>query len=215
MRGAILKRIKMFAVMVILFLVVPFLAVGQVHGRYDGWCDSLQNATSPDLVQFLNAVVPDEKNARCVTWAIHQLGNEHHEPAIPALVKLLDFRIPRTPVEEIFHGLSEETFPAEAALELIGKKVLPEVLRAIEADSTSAIARENALSVWMQIYRESDEQPKGVSLLKQEENRVSDSAIKQKLRWAVQKALTYCNPPEKAACQEAAATGVPDKGDVL
>jgi len=121
----------------------------------------------------------------------------------------LDFRIPRTPVEEIFHGLSEETFPAEAALELIGKKVLPEVLRAIEADSTSAIARENALSVWMQIYRESDEQPKGVSLLKQEENRVSDSAIKQKLRWAVQKALTYCNPPEKAACQEAAATGVP------
>jgi hypothetical protein len=161
------------------------------------------------LVQFLNAVVPNETNSRCVTWAIHKLGNEHHEPAIPALVKLLDFRLPRTPVEEIFHGLSEESFPAEAALELIGKKALPEVLRAIEADSTSAIARENALSVWMEIYRESDEQPKGVSLLKQEETKVSDSATKQKLRWAVQKALTYCNPPEKAACRQAAATGVP------
>ena len=52
-------------------------------------------------------------------------------------------------MEEIFHSLSEETFPAEAALERIGKKALPEVLRVIEADSTPAIARENALSVWM------------------------------------------------------------------
>ena len=209
MRGAILKGIKITAVTLILCLVVPFLALGQVHDKFEGWCDSLQNASSPDLVQFLNAVVPGEMNARCITWAIHKLGNEHHEPAIPPLVRLLDFRSPRTPVEEIFHGLSEESFPAKAALETIGKKALPEVLRAIEADSTSATARENALSVWMEIYRESDEQPKGVSLLKQEETKVGDSAMKQKLRWAVQKALTYCNPPEKAACQQAAATGVP------
>ena len=183
------------------------LAFGQANEKYEGWCYGLQNASSLDLLEFLNAVVPDEWNARCITWAIHKLGKEHHEPAIPAIVKLLDFRIPRTPVEEIFHSLSEETFPAEAALERIGKKALPEVLRAIEADSTSAIARENALSVWMEIHRESDEQPKGVSLLKQEETHASDSAIKQKLRWAVQKALIYCNPPEKIACEEAATAG--------
>jgi len=205
MRGAILRGIKIGAATLVLCLAIPLLALGQVHEKYEGWCDSLQNASSTDLVQYLNAVVPDEQNARCVTWAINKLGNEHYEPAVPTLVKLLDFRLPQTRVEEIFHGLSQESFPAEAALELIGKKALPEVLRVIEADSTSVTGRENALSVWMEIYRESDEQPKGVSLLKQEETKVSESAIKQKLRWAVQKALTYCNPPEKAACQQAAA----------
>jgi hypothetical protein len=202
-----LRGIRIVVVTLILRLAIPFVALGQVHEKFEGWCDGLQNASSPDLVQFLNAVAPDEKNARCITWTIHRLGNEHHEPAIPALVKLLDFRLPRTPVEEIFHGLSEESFPAEAALELIGKKVLPKVLRAIEADSTSATARENALSVWMEIYRESDEQPKGVGLLKLEETKTKDGAIKQRLSWALQKALTHCNPPEKSACEEAARTG--------
>jgi len=200
-------KIVVVAVTLVLYAAVPFLAFGQAHEKFEGWCDSLQNASSPDLVQFLNAVVPDEWNARCITWAIHKLGKEHHEPAIPRLVKLLDFRLPLTPKEEMRQGTSQAPFPAEEALAQIGKKALPEVLLAIEADSTSAIARENALSVWMEIYRESDEQPKGVSLLKQEETHASDSAIKQKLRWAVQKALTYCNPPEKSACQEAARTG--------
>jgi hypothetical protein len=112
-------------------------------------------------------------------------------------------------MEEIFHqnlGVEPLPFPAVEALESIGKKALPEVLRTIESDSTSAIARENAVSVWMDIYTGGDEQPKGISLLKQEQNKVSDGAIKQRLRRAVQKALTYCNPPEKAACQQAAAT---------
>jgi hypothetical protein len=63
-------------------------------------------------------------------------------------------------MEEVFQGTSQAPFPAEEALEQIGKKALLEVLRAIEADSTSAIARENALSVWMEAYKY--ERPKGV-----------------------------------------------------
>jgi hypothetical protein len=204
-----LRGIKIVAVTLVLCLAVPFLALGQVPEKYEGWCYGLQNASSPDLLEFLNAVVPDEWNARCITWAIHKLGKEHHEPAIPALVKLLDFRLPLTPMEEVFQGTSQAPFPAEEALEQIGKKALPEVLRAIEADSTSAIARENALSVWMEAYKY--ERPKGVALLKEEETKVSDSAIKQKLRWAVQKALTYCSPPEKSACEEAPRTGNSDQ----
>ena len=202
-----MRAIKIAAATFILWLAVPFLALGHLHEKYEGWCHSLQNANSPELVQFLNAVVPDEWNARGVTWAVHKLSQERHEPAIPALVKLLDFRIPRPPVEGIFRSLSEETFPAEEALERIGKKALPEVLCAIETDATSAIARENALSVWMEIYRESDEQPKGVGLLKLEETRTKDGEVKQRLSWAVQKALTRCNPPEKSACEQAAKAG--------
>ncbi len=160
-----------------------------------------------------------KKNAWCVTWAIHKLGlepwateklgTEHHEQAIAVLVKLLDFRRPPTPEEKRGYYLRpqgiEELYPAAEALELIGEKALPEVLRAIEADSTSPTGRDNAVSVWMEAYKY--ERPKGVALLKQEETKTNNGATKKKLRWAAQKALTYCGPPQEkegAACRQAA-----------
>jgi hypothetical protein len=197
----------MVAGTIILCFAIPSLAVAQVHEKYEGRCDSLQKESLPALVQFLRDVTPGKTEDRCITWAVQRLGKEQYEPAIPALVKLLDFRAPLRPGEEIFHqGLSVETFPAEDALESIGKNALPDVLHAIESGSTSPLASEKAISVWMGIYRQSDEQPKAISLLKREEVEVTDGETKKRLRWAVQKALTYCNPPEKAACQQAAAT---------
>lgn len=173
-----MRAIKIVAGTIIICFVVPSLAIGQVHEKYEGWCDSLQKASLPALVQFLDGVVPGHMDDRCIAWVIHKLGNEQHEPAIHALVKLLDFRAPLRPGEEIFHqGLSVESFPAEEALESIGKNALPDVLRAIESDSTSPLARENAISVWMGIYRQSDEQPKAVSLLRQEEIKVNDDGV--------------------------------------
>src|SRR5581483_7876555 len=68
-------------------------ASGQVHERYEGWCETLRDTSSPDLVKFLNSVTPDEGNARCVTWAIYKLGKERYEPAIVPLVRLLDFPV--------------------------------------------------------------------------------------------------------------------------
>jgi hypothetical protein len=215
MRGAILRGIKLATITIVLSVVCSCRAEAQVHDRYEDWCDSLRNATLPDLVQFLNAVVPDEKNAHCVTWTIHKLGNEHFRPAIPFLVKFLDFRRPITSVEEIFHGLSWEPYPAEVALELMGEEALPEVLHAIEGASTSATARENAVCVWLEIYRQSVGQPKGapqtegLARLKLEEVNAPDEGTKQRLRWALEKALTHCPPQHEAACRRAAATGVP------
>jgi hypothetical protein len=186
-------------------------ALQGVRDRYENLCDSLRDANVIDLFQFLSGVVPDEKNGGCVTWAIHRLGNEHYDPAIPGLVKLLGFRRPQTSEEKMGFYIrpqtTDEIFPAAEALELMGKKALPEILRAIEADGTSAVARENAIFVWMEIHKY--EQPKGVALLKQEEARPSDDAIKRRLRMAVQKAVTYCNPPDAVGCRQAAATGGP------
>lgn len=209
MRGAILNGFYVAVVAITLSVAFPGQAFGQVHERFEDWCDGFRNANKTDLVQFLNNVVPDEKNARCVTWAIHKLGKEHYQPAIPALVKLLDFRRPQTQVEIIFGGIPRELFPAEEALAQMGKPALPELLGAITADSTSATARERALHLWMEVYRQNDEQPNGVARLKREEMKANDNSIKQKLRWAVQKALSFCNPPEQTACQEAARSGRP------
>jgi hypothetical protein len=176
-------------------------------------CNSLKNVPSNELVSYLNATVPDQKNAECITWAITELGNQGHEPGIATLVKFLDFKRPLVGREKL--GLSlhpqgiSEIYPAAGALCLIGKKALPKVLRAIEMDSTSATARENAVFVWMETFRYSDEHPKGVALLKQEEKKADNDAVKSRLSWAVQKALVWCNPPEEVARKAAAQTGTP------
>ena len=209
MRGAILKRIRVAVISMASCLVLACPAFGQVHDRYESGCPDLQNATPPDLLQYLNGVTPNEKNAWCVTWAIHQIGEKHYELAITALVKLLDFRRPPTPQEKMgFYDrpqITEEVFPAAEALEAIGSKALPELLRAIQEDSVSATARENAVSVWMEAHKH--ERPKGIGLLKQEEMKTNDTATKQKLNWATQKALRYCGPSEEANCKAAAKTG--------
>jgi len=190
-------------------------AAGQDHQGFENECDSFRNATPADLLSFLHATTPDEKNGDCITWAIKRLGREQYEPSISALIRLLDFRRPRTQREKQgiylrMQGLWE-IYPAVGALDLMGKKALPELLRAIEADSTSVTARENAVSVWMEIYRYGDEHPKGVALLKQEEMNAKNDATMQRLAWAVHKALKWCNPPEEVACTAAASNPVSPK----
>ena len=206
-----MKKIFIVAFTSALLLMGTCRALGQEHGGFQNECDSLQNATPPDLVQYLNGVIPDEKNGDCVTWAIKRLGKEQYEPAIAVLAKLLDFRRPPTPREKqgiyLRVPFVSEIYPAAGALNLIGKKALPEVLHVIEAESSSAVARENAVAVWMEIHRYSDEHPKGVTLLRQEEIKAKDDATRQRLSWAVQKALRYCGSPEEAACKAAAKTG--------
>jgi hypothetical protein len=171
-------------------------------------CASLQNARLPDLVQFLNGVAPDEKNGDCITWAINKLGEERYKPSITVLIKFLDFRRPPTQREKqgIYLRMQGvwEIYPAAGALSLIGRKALPEVLQTIESDSTTATAKENAVFVWMETYRDTDEHLRAIAILKQEESQSSDEKVRQRLRWATRRALSWCNPIEEKACQAAA-----------
>jgi len=146
-----------------------------------------------------------------VVWAINQLGARRYEPSVAILVRYLDFRRPLSANEKLGIYLHPQgigdIYPAVDSLALIGVKALPAVLHAIEAPSTSTKALQNAVFVWMEVYRQSDEHPKGVALLRQEEINTKDDAIKERLRWAVSRAVTWCNPPEEAACRRAAETG--------
>lgn len=101
-----------------------------------------------------------------------------------------------------------QRFPAAGALEEIGNNAQDEVLRAIISDRVSATTRENAVDVWMTIYKY--DRPRGVALLQQQENKANTSATKHRLKLAVQMALKYCGIglPEEPACKHAAATGV-------
>jgi len=72
-------------------------------------------------------------------------------------------------------------------------------LEVVKAESSSPKARENAVSVWMEIYKY--ESPKGVGMLKQEADRAEDAAVKRNLKWALAKAQTWCNPPDEVECK--------------
>lgn len=185
-------------------LVITLLTVGSCFARCQD-CASLNNAASPDLVSYLSGIVPDAPNEQCITQAIGKLGSEHYEPAIAVLARLLDFRRPPDEREKrgfVIHLLTIwNLYPAAGALDLIGRKASPEVLRVIELDSTSTTARENAVAVWMGMYKY--EQPKGIGLLKDRLDQATDAASKQKLRWAMTRALKWCNPADESACREA------------
>jgi hypothetical protein len=109
----------------------------------------LELAASPYLVEFLSGVVPDEKNARCITWAIHRLGNEHYAPAVSALVKLLDFHRPPTEDEKmgvfLRPSLVGEMFPAAESLEQIGEGAKAEVLPRLRTSRRPPRHQENDL----------------------------------------------------------------------
>jgi hypothetical protein len=203
-------RLAKIITVALMFFCVPCPSLGQGQDRFAVWCNGLELAASPYLVEFLTGVVPDEKNARCVTWAIHRLGNEHYAPAVSALVKLLDFHRPPTEDDKmgvfLRPSLVGEMFPAAESLEQIGEGAKAEVLRAIGSDSVSAKTRENAVAVWMEIYKY--ERPKGVALLKLEENRLSTAAVRLKFKIAARMSVKYCiGVPEQPACETAAKTG--------
>ena len=182
----------------------------QEHSLYNE-CASLENASSPDLVQFLNGVTPDQQNGDCVTWAIRKLGDQRYEPAIPVLLQLIDFRRPPTGRERagfVMHPLFvSDLYPSAGALYLIGRRALPGILLTIESEAVSTTARENAIFVLMEMFRDTDEHPKAIAVLKQKETQAKDDKTKQKLRWATQKAVSWCNTPEENACRQAAASG--------
>ncbi len=193
-----------------LMIALSFAIAGRTHAQT---CTSLEKAPSAELVSFLSAVSPDENNAQCVTSAINQLGARRFEAGAAILIRYLDFHRPLTPNEKL--GINShlrsvgDIYPAVDALAQLGEKGLPIVLQAIEADATTPRARQNAVVVWMEVYRYTDEHPRGVALLKHEEIAAKDDATKQRLRWAVSQAITWCNPSEESACKQAATLGNP------
>jgi hypothetical protein len=98
-----------------------------------------------------------------------------------------------------------EIYPAAGALASMGEKALPAVLRVIESESTSAKACENAVFVWMEIYKY--EHSRGITTLRHELDQTRERGLKQQLQWAVAKALDWCNPDEQDSCQKAAKPG--------
>lgn len=202
-----MKGTKAFCFLCMLCATVATCLRAQTPPRqtFEGWCDNLRDAKPHDLVEFLRGIRLDQNNVRCVTWAIHRLGQDRYEPAIPVLVQLLGFRRPETRRERMgFYDLaiSMVPFPAIEALEQIGAKSQPEVLRAIRSESTSPQARQNAVQVLMTLNQ--SDHARAIAYLENEQNSSADEQTKQRLTAAIQRAVTFCTASEQDVCRKAA-----------
>lgn len=179
-------------------------------------CNDTQETTPDGLIRFLQKVAT-HRDDPCVTQAIKRLGEQRYRPAIDVLADLLDYR--RGPSKGELAGVRDlhSLYPAEDALEEIAEgsraaetQVKGTVLELLKDRASSETAGENAVHVWMEIYRYTSA-AKGVALLKREADRASDPAAKQQLLSSVEQALKtpWCRYPaaEQEKCKVAAQTG--------
>jgi hypothetical protein len=159
-----MKTIKIAA------LICAMCLLGPSRVEAEEPCKKLHGATLEALISYLNTALPNDGNGECLAYAITLLGRQRYEPAIPALAKLLGFRRPATALEKnhvFLHApTTDEIYPAAGALEEFGKASVPAVLSVMKSTSVSSTAWENAVLVWMFVYR--DKPTKGVALLRQE-----------------------------------------------
>lgn len=175
-------------------------------------CSFAERASSDELVAYLTGVVPNEDNSECVTFAVKRIDNMRYEPAVPVLIKLIDFRRPPTALEKqgivLRPQVIDEIYPAASALERIGKPALPALVEAIGSPTTSTAVRKNAVSVWMVIYKHNPSE--GVTRLREEAMAaLADSPARENLKWALSEAQSLCNPSDKARCRSAAVLHAP------
>lgn len=194
-------------------LITFAFAVGflSVHHATAQECKSLLHVGMDGLVSYLDRTAPNNENAECITFAIKALSGHRYEPAVPVLIKFLDFRRPPNALEKahFFSTGLGDIYPAKDALEEIQEMrenarsaVLSGLLSAIGSASRSAAARENAVAVWMMLHR--DRSSKGVVLLREEAVKASNPAVRENFIWALSKAQTLCNPSDKSRCRAAA-----------
>ena len=169
-------------------------------------CSRLQGASPDALTSYLDGTVRTPEIEPCAAFAIKQLGSLQYKTAIPALTKWLELRWPPGAHQKqrrfVIEHDGSTIYPAATALEAMGKDALPAVLNAIK---TNPIPRrewmEVAAEVWMTAYK--DQAPAGVALLKQEADRATDPATRQRVGWAAFYAVGWCDASEKEQCRAA------------
>jgi hypothetical protein len=83
-----------------IFLLIFVIGATSIRGLAATECPDLESADSDALISYLAAVAPNQDNSRCVTFVIKHLDSARYEPAIPVLVRLLDFHRPPNEAEK-------------------------------------------------------------------------------------------------------------------
>ncbi len=169
-------------------------------------CTGLIGATAAGNLEYLqrDRALTDPI---CTAFAIRELGRERYLPAVPALVKALDFKAPETlpqPARPIRPGPITwvgSVYPAANALFQIGKAVVPALLDAIASPKTTDLVVRNVIELLVATYRE--DPAEAVTVLVHASRARTDHVASQRLWEAAERVSLRCVEPSRNRCLEA------------
>lgn len=190
----------------VVFVIFTFcfhLSAQIVTTRCDGG-ELSEDATPAAALTYLSQDRPN-LNSACIIDAIRILGKKEYSPAIPILVKYLDFRVPDTPgVPQTIrhtHGPTNGLYPAADALTWFGESAIPTLRGAVSNDDLDAIGRSNAAEALFVIAAD---KVKVVSLTTKAAQSSRDPEATGALKKVVNLMVRYCKAEEQQRCRDAA-----------
>ena len=142
----------------------------------------------------------------CTAYAIELVGRRRSPQVTTTLIRFLDFARPADPARAHLPvnfriPTLGSIFPATDALFEIGKPAIPDLVKAIAMHSTSDTARNNAIQVIFQIYRE--DVAEAVRVLNRAAKTSTEWEASQRLFDAAQKTAAMCKEPMRNLCMNA------------
>jgi len=183
--------------------IVALIAIlGRAVGAQNN-CFALKAVNSELQLEYLQGE-RTSLAAECVLYAIDHLGYRGYVPAIPTLIKFLDY-----PDKSTNRGTTDShrpkwagsLYPAAEALFEIGKAAVPPLVAAISSSSSSELIRENALQTIFFIYREDFSE--AVALLNRSGRSASDPEVSARLLAGAKSLAPRCPPVMRNSCIKA------------
>ena len=172
----------------------------------DPTCASLENKKSESRLEFLQG----EKarlDGNCVLYAIDQLGRAQYAPAVPTLLRYLDYPYPDPPNYGtpqnplILAKINWTNYPAANALSDIGKVAVPQLVEAIADAATPELIRKNAADTERFIY--APDPPEGIAVLVRAAHARTDPMDSLRLMDQARRLASLCRPEVRNECENA------------
>jgi hypothetical protein len=166
-------------------------------------CDSGELSKDATAATALTYLSQDRSNlnSACIRAAIDILRAKKPIPAVPVLIKCLDFGIPVPQVLRHTHEATDGLYPAADALARFGNTAIPALEEAVSNDDLSAIGRSNAATA---LWAETRDQVHVVKLTRKAAQLSRDYQAVDALRTLANLMASYCEPDMKQRCKEAA-----------
>lgn len=162
-------------------------------------CKKLNGAKPDELMRYLQRR-PAPPPQDCTLFAIEQLGFARYEPAVPLLVKYLDY--PRPPDPGWWHSHAQDVgylYPAANALFGVGKESIPALLRVTASPDSSDLLRMNAGDTIFALYSR-DHIEEGIAVMMRASRQESDPYSRAHLDDAARYWASRCPPEHQNAC---------------
>jgi hypothetical protein len=174
------------------------------ENRSGARCEGLADASSQQLVEYLQADHPARSDDDCITYALLVLGQRQYEPSLPILIKYLEFK-PYDPiaakygVKVMTGGQRVRDNPARAAILEFGPKAEHSLLNGI-VEPSQTIHNQEIGKLELLIHH--DRQELAIKALveiatKPDASPLRSQALFESARWLAEQ----CKAEAKSACR--------------